>query len=104
RIRGEKNPTAHIRKKDKPTTKKIRKRDEILKLIHLLQDNFAKVDREDRVKVGELFSVQGNSLATRVLAWAAGEINSYECHVSIRDTLASLGYEYSMPEFESEPI
>lgn len=102
RIRGEKNITQHIRKKDKPTTKKIRKRDELLKLNHLLQNHFAQIDRDDRVKVGELFSVQGNSLTTRVLGWAAGEVTTYDLHVAIRDTLAILGYEYPMPDFEGE--
>jgi len=42
----------------------------------------------------------GNGFHTRVLAWAAGEINDLELHLSIKDFANELGIEYTLPNLE----
>lgn len=70
-------------KTNRPDTKKVRKRGEMFEIIEILMTIF-----------------EGASLATRVLAWAGGEINDLELHQSIKLYAEKAGRVYIMPDFE----
>jgi len=70
-------------KTNKPDTKKVRKRGEMFDIIEILMEVF-----------------EGSTLATRVLAWAGGEINDLELHQSIKKFAEKEGRVYVMPTFE----
>lgn len=96
------NVTAHIRKKDKATTKKHRGRSELFSMIEYLQDIFSKVDRDQMIPVNELITPGGNCIATSALAWAAGEITALEFHTALKDFCILIGLHYDIPDFSSK--
>jgi ParB family chromosome partitioning protein len=64
-----------------------------------------KTDAKRHRKRPEIFNMQeiiqkplGNNLATRALAWAAGEITTHELFVNIRETAAEEGVSFIIPE------
>ncbi len=65
-----------------PTHKKIRKRTEMFELVEIILNAY------------------GACLATRVLAWAAGEITDLDVHESIKEACDKEGLPYEMPDWE----
>ena len=97
---GEKKNILHnIKQKEKATAKKIRKKQELFDMIELLQSTFSSADRDAVITIGELFTPSGNSLTTRLIGWAAGEVDNFGVHKSIQETAELLGLEYDLPEF-----
>lgn len=76
--------TEIVVKRNKASSKKIRKRSEIFEMIELIIDT------------------SGACFATRALAWAAGEITDYEVHESFKQHCDSLNIKYEIPDFELE--
>lgn len=66
------------------TSKKVRKKKEILEMLLLIQNNFSNLD-EWEIPSRTLFSAQGNGPITRVLAWAAGEISTEDLYQTFED-------------------
>lgn len=100
--RGEKGAINVIKRKDTPSTKKQRTSAEMTELLNHIQDNFAQAPSEREVLVGDFVTVQGNSLATRVLAWAAGTISTGEVYQSISEFAEVIGIDYKAPELRDE--
>ena len=100
---GEKGPmiTGHVRKKDKPNTKKHRGRAQIFEVMHQLQDVF-KQRKDSTIASGALITAGGNNLATSALAWCAGEISTFEFYTAIASYCQVLDIPYTMPEMSSE--
>jgi ParB family transcriptional regulator, chromosome partitioning protein len=76
---GERKKIEVTKKKPKPFSKAVRTRSEMFDLMGKIQDNV------------------GNSFATRVLAWAAGEITEFDIHRDLRDFCAEQGVQYEIP-------
>lgn len=98
------NLTRKIKKKDKPTTKKVRSRLEIFELMEILRSNFKQRAEYHEMLAGQIVSAQGNCIATQCLAWAAGEIDSFTLHTYIKNYCVLLGLDYQMPEFSEESL
>lgn len=98
---GERGVTNHIRKKDKPNTKKHRGRAQIFEVMYQLQDVF-KQRKDCTVASGALITDGGNNLATAALAWCAGEISTFEFYINVDSYCKVLGIPYTMPEMSSE--
>lgn len=95
------NVTHHIRKKDKGSTRKHRKPVQIFEFMNTIRETLQDVDLQgEPIRRDELITSQGNLFATRCLAWAAGEINTYEIHRELQDLCTILGIDYQLPEFE----
>jgi ParB/RepB/Spo0J family partition protein len=82
RERYEDKKTEIVIKHNLPTRKKLRKRSEMFDLIETILNAY------------------GPCLATRALAWAAGEITDLEVHESIKETCEKENLLYTMPEWE----
>ena len=92
-----------VKKPDKATDRRHRKREQMLELQAKIQEAFDGYDISDTaIMADDLVSKYGNNLATRVLAWAAGEISSREVHQSIKDYLELFEIPYDMPFFTPE--
>lgn len=98
------NLTHVIKKKDYATTKKARSRLEIFELMETLRQATKGRYEHQPMEAGDVITSQGNSLATQVLAWAAGEIDSYTLHTHIRNFCDHIGTGYKMPEFSAESL
>jgi ParB/RepB/Spo0J family partition protein len=92
------------KKKDKASTKKVRKTREIEELQERLQEIFCERDPDKVITVDEIITAGGNGLHTQVLAWAAGNIDSLTLHTHIRDFASAVGLRYEIPDFESESL
>lgn len=79
KIMGEKKKIEVVKKVAKPFSKAVRRRDEMFALMASIQDHV------------------GNSFATRILAWAAGEITEFDVQRDLRDFCAEQGVEYVIP-------
>lgn len=79
----------HLRKPDKSTARKVRKKQELLALQTELQVIFSHMQRK-MVPSNVIFSASGNSLATRVIAWATGVISTGELRQDISFLLQEL--------------
>ena len=101
---GVTNLTHSIKKKDYATTKKTRTRLEIFELMEALRNATKGRYAHQPMEAGDVISTQGNSLATSVLAWAAGEIDSFTLHTRIREFCDLIGVGYTMPEFSKESL
>ena len=72
----------------------------------VIDPNRKKTTSKRQRKKGEVFQMQeevhrvlkGNCLATRALAWAAGEITTYDMLDSLREEAAKVGIPYQIPE------
>ena len=80
KIRGDKRPVKLKQNPIKPFAKKIRGREEIFEM----QD--------------EIRRAVGNGLATRALAWAAGEISTYDLYQSIKEEVDEKGIDWTIPD------
>lgn len=81
KIKGRKGTRKKVKKKVNPNTKHPRSREEIFAL-------------QERVYV----ALKGNSIVTRVLAWAAGEITEGAVQSSLKTWAEDIGEEYRIPE------
>lgn len=97
-----KNMIQHIRKRDKATTKKIRQRDEIFTVMDYLREHFKQAYPHQSLEVKDIVSPQGNNLAIKCLAWAAGEIDNLTFHTYVREYCDAIGVGYTFPDFEPE--
>jgi len=91
-----------MKRQDRPSTKKHRKKGEIFELQAIIQALQKEFEREGDIPIQRLVSPQGNSIVTRVLAWCAGEISANEVHVAIREYAILGDVVYHMPQFEQE--
>lgn len=73
---------AKLRKATNPNQKKMRKKPEM----YMMQE--------------EIQRACGNNLATRVLAWATGEIDDVELYRSLKEFCDENSFPYTMPDFE----
>lgn len=92
----------HMKRKDKPSTKKHRKKTELQEIQEIMQAVQSSFDPEKTLCLSDLVTIQGNSITTRILAWAAGEITARDVHAAIKDYATLCGGNYPMPEFEME--
>jgi len=99
RIKGERGITTRMKKKDKTTTKKHRRGPEIFEMMDHIRNALKDVDREQMIPLMKIQSPEGNSLTTKVLAWAAGEISTIELHNALKHYAGVIGLEYEMPIF-----
>lgn len=96
---GIKGAMAKVKQKEKYTSSKVRTKTELIDLLTSLQKHCRQVDAETIVAARDIFSLQGNSALTRILAWAAGEISVGELHDSLRDFFEMFAHEYLPPEY-----
>lgn len=96
---GVKGAMAKVKQREKQSSTKIRGKMELIELLTSLQKHCRQVDPEALVKARDIFSLQGNSAITRILAWAAGEISVGELHESLRDFFEMFAHEYLPPEY-----
>lgn len=78
-------------------SKKQRSKEEMFKMLEQLQKTFKHLEEDKEVPLSYIFTKEGNSLATRVLAWAAGEISSNDLYDTLEDLTALLNIEYERP-------
>lgn len=83
REKSESRQAVSIKTLRNKVAKRIRDRSELIKLQDRIQDYI------------------GNNLATRILAWAAGEIDDMEVHQAIMEYSDLHGHHYIIPEFEN---
>lgn len=96
-----KNVLARIKKKLKPLESKMRKHYEIQEMMERVREMSKGTDRENMVRIGDLFSEQGNSALTRLLAWCCGYANNMEAHTAVKKLADILGCEYVIPDMET---
>lgn len=92
------------KKKQDFNSKKIRPKEEILELQEVIRKTMERIPENTPVTVRHFVSEQGQSLATKVAAWATGNCSHGEMHRAIRVFMLSLGLEYEMPEFDDARI
>lgn len=73
------------RKKETRETKKARSTTQIYAMMDILRYICAKIETKHTYEAGELFTPEGNSLMTRVLAWASGFVSTGEVYDDIED-------------------
>lgn len=101
RKKGEgKNIIHKVKKKDRLEARKARSKTDMMDMMDHLRTTFKNFDREQMVMTGDLVTVQGNTLTTRMIAWIAGEISSLDIYTDIKKFCHALGYEYELPEFD----
>jgi ParB/RepB/Spo0J family partition protein len=88
-----------LKQKDRANTKKRRQASDIQALSDHIREWGKKVDRDQMVMISEIVSPQGNTISNRIMAWACGEITTFDVHVDIRMFFKRLGVAYQMPEF-----
>lgn len=98
------NVLKRIRKPDKASSRKLRTRSDIFELQAQIQDVLAECDDSVSVDATELIYDGFNNLATKVLAWAAGEIMALDVHVALRKYAANFGVIYHLPDFTPEDV
>lgn len=101
------NFLSSLEKKIKPkseskTLKKHRSPKAIFNLMETLREGFMKADRDSTLTLHEWVSVQGNSIVTRCLAWAAGEISNEELKETLDVFSALVGTVFVLPVFDEE--
>ena len=99
--KGLKNASNVIRRADTHMTKKVRGRAELLEMLHHIQAGFSNCPETREVEVGDLISKEGNSILTRLLAWASGEIPSGEFYRSLQEFGEVVGISYQPPELRN---
>jgi ParB/RepB/Spo0J family partition protein len=92
--------SVRIKKKDKPMTKKHRGRRQIFDVLEMVQTVLQSADHDKILAVGDIVSLQGNSFATKCLAWCAGEITTFAFHAELKNFAKTCGITYNMPEFD----
>lgn len=99
-----------IKKKDKPSTKKYRKRTEVFEMLYHVQEVMSKTGSGDsngsdgRVAITEIVTDQGNSFATRCLAWCAGEISTGDFHTNLKDFCTQMNIHYTPPQLDDDSL
>lgn len=88
------NITRLIAKKDRPNAKKARKRMEVFELMQIIRELSKMVNEDATVVAGNVFTKNGNSLITRVLGWASGEVTSEEMYGSIKEYFGLFDVEF----------
>lgn len=91
-----------LQRKPNKTQKKFRGKAEVLALQDIFRDLCSQINREGGTTYGRIFTEQGNSISTRLLAWCAGEINNLEVHESIKQFALTVGVDYEIPEMRDE--
>lgn len=95
--------TRLIKKREKASTKKMRGKVEIFEMMEHLRDTFSGANTDEiEIPLEDIISPEGNSIATRSLAWAAGEIDNLTFATSIKAFAMTIGVAYTMPEYEQE--
>jgi ParB/RepB/Spo0J family partition protein len=98
------NITRLIEKKDKPDTKKARKRSEIFELMQLIRNLSKDANKNQVIVVGNLLSDQGNSIITRVLGWASGEVSSGELYQAVQAFAEILDIEFDPSQYTDQEV
>ena len=75
------------------TKKRLRSKTEILELQNELRSHFRRGGHKT-----------GNTILTRLLAWAAGEITTDDLYEDISEFAFDIGVDYEIPEKEIEPV
>lgn len=86
RISHKEREPERLLKTKKPQSKTLKRQrnvSEIRQLIDQIQDAMSKFDRDAVISGEDWISLQGNSVITKVLAWATGEISNQELWASI---------------------
>lgn len=97
RKKGEgRNILHHIKKKDPVESKKVRKREDIFDMMDHIRDTF-----KHKVVI-ESFTENGNCLATRVMAWVAGEIMTLDVLDKIKEIAEENNIFYEQSSFIAE--
>lgn len=99
RMKGERGALPKIKRKEKASSKKQRSVPAIQELMAVLQTHCRRIEPRAEVIASDLFTIQGNSIATRALAWATGEISSGDFHKSLQEFFEAFGHHYEMPDF-----
>ena len=102
RIAGRNHQVSLAKEPDKYNSKRARKRKEIQALIWELQEVFKNADLNQMIPLDQLMTKQGNSLVTRVLAWASGEISTGEMYDSVNEFAVAIDHPFEYPELQSD--
>ena len=91
-----------LHKREKASSKKIRRYQEIQDVMDLIRTAFKEADLDQMVLLGDIITPQGNSIIHRIMAWSTGQITSLDVHIEIRDFCKKIGVNYEIPEFVEE--
>lgn len=88
------NITHLIKKRDTPNTRKTRKRTEIFELMQIIREVCKEANRNDSILIANIFTENGNSLITRALGWAAGEVSTGELYEAVSELAALIDVHF----------
>lgn len=100
---GKKSVSVNLNKaKPKASSTKHRLKGEILAFLSHVQQTMTNAEAGIELTAGELVTPQGNSFATRCLAWCAGEISNRDIYMELKKFAELTGYEYQLPTFQED--